>query len=976
MRIKNSCLPLFLFLNAAFVCGNDVVETFSHARSADSFPRALDSLKPAVWADAAEELLVSAESEPSLEAQTRLAVAGLLLQSFAGDPATLDEAAVSRLRDLAERYRRPERGIPFDHRWLQVSRELEALAAGLTDPVSGTDPEAWAEFHELLSAVEAPADPAAATRSAPRSRGFFGGLIEAVFTVDDGGHGSETSIERGKIPALLNRLEIEEATDLLDRALAVRVDWSLTDHPATARLARERALAGIDQMQVPVWGWVGGDSADALYTALLDRFGRPTGGGYNPGLWSFQRASAAALVQRGLRGDDAGVLEIAGFLDWADYVPIQVSRLRAKPAQKAALFDALLAVQQAYPEADLWERLRPLGAEAGRGSELVEAARELAESAPSEASRMQARTILAASLLADDQVEAGGTLLLENVQRDGTGEAFLEAALNDATQLMQLGALLERGDWVDLGLAAFCRHFEAYLSLQNSTYSLESNLQAAMLALDWQPAAEPWERLHSWLVQLSEDAPQAGPYDFGNELTEDLLRRLCIDLLAYRGAHAEVLQRAREFSGWQADDIGGLIEEGAQAERPVFFSSYPLLLARSLQATGAADEAGAIARALLPRYQGQDPVYTLFLETHSESEALSYLERIQSMDAFEERPLIWKAQIQLEAGHYAKARETVQQAIAIDPSDGEQERGTRMRAYGILRAVAEAEGAADEASLLQGVVAAIRLSEDADRLWQAGLLSRALAMYRDSLDLFGEAYCIQSRLALRFAEEGRMDAAREHYRRAYELMPDSFGRIESHCFGCEGAFRGEAAQSIAETVFLSMLAERPEHPQLHYLLGYLRENQDEPGQAADHYRRAAELDPLYYNAWSKLLGLRDQVAMPIDEQREIFLRMIALDPALVRVPARDFWPLVDDPARLWELGRAGITWTSLFDDLPNTPQFPAAAARRAAEATETRRRYHHRHERTPAVGPGDYLVRLPAGAHAAEIYRLLAELGL
>ena len=52
---------------------------------------------------------------------------------------------------------------------------------------------------------------------------------------------------------------------------------------------------------------------------------------------------------------------------------------------------------------------------------------------------------------------------------------------------------------------------------------------------------------------------------------------------------------------------------------------------------------------------------------------------------------------------------------------------------------------------------------------------------------FADAYCIQSRLALRYSELGDYVKAEQHYQRAFELMPDSFGRIESHCFGCEGA---------------------------------------------------------------------------------------------------------------------------------------------------------------------------------------------
>ena len=35
-------------------------------------------------------------------------------------------------------------------------------------------------------------------------------------------------------------------------------------------------------------------------------------------------------------------------------------------------------------------------------------------------------------------------------------------------------------------------------------------------------------------------------------------------------------------------------------------------------------------------------------------------------------------------------------------------------------------------------------------------------------------------------------------------MPDSFGRVESHCFGCERAFEGQRAQSLAEKIFTEL----------------------------------------------------------------------------------------------------------------------------------------------------------------------------
>ena len=59
------------------------------------------------------------------------------------------------------------------------------------------------------------------------------------------------------------------------------------------------------------------------------------------------------------------------------------------------------------------------------------------------------------------------------------------------------------------------------------------------------------------------------------------------------------------------------------------------------------------------------------------------LDELFSRDRFEERPLIWKAKILLEQKKLDDAQRTIEQAIAIDPSDGEQGKGSRMCVFGL-----------------------------------------------------------------------------------------------------------------------------------------------------------------------------------------------------------------------------------------------------------------------------------------------------
>ena len=132
-----------------------------------------------------------------------------------------------------------------------------------------------------------------------------------------------------------------------------------------------------------------------------------------------------------------------------------------------------------------------------------------------------------------------------------------------------------------------------------------------------------------------------------------------------------------------------------------------------------------------------------------------------------------------EAGHLEEAEKILRQAISIDPSDGDEGRGDRMRVYAELAEVRAARGDQKEADFYTRSRCCLgdpMLSEDADQFYSAGLLKRAVAMYEEGLNHFADAYCIQSRLAIQLSALGMTDAAEEHYRRAFELMPDSFGQ--------------------------------------------------------------------------------------------------------------------------------------------------------------------------------------------------------
>ena len=64
----------------------------------------------------------------------------------------------------------------------------------------------------------------------------------------------------------------------------------------------------------------------------------------------------------------------------------------------------------------------------------------------------------------------------------------------------------------------------------------------------------------------------------------------------------------------------------------------------------------------------------------------------------------------------------------------------------MLAEIRAARGDQEQAEFFRNVVQAIRRSEQADRIYAAGLLSEGIEKYQEALTFFADAYCIQSRL--------------------------------------------------------------------------------------------------------------------------------------------------------------------------------------------------------------------------------------
>ncbi len=534
------------------------------------------------------------------------------------------------------------------------------------------------------------------------------------------------------------------------------------------------------------------------------------------------------------------------------------------------------------PSLPMWTSFVDLATRTGHQTQLIPMIEAALQRVDDPVQLWSLRSNLASALLAVDRVDEGVALYLEMAQQPKpqpdesqlSGQLMWNTSNSHGATLARLGWLLERKDWLDTGLTMM-RDDLAAQSGSEEQWGYERLVKQLVLQLvEINQLVEAQQLVIQQIKASIKPVDPNNSYRFYNEESSDSW--LATLVLIYHQAQRpqDVLALVEQAPYWSHDDLKDLLAEETLSE------SYPplgVIVASALHAVNRDAEAIEILEALMITDSGHDSAYELYGQLRGQ-DAIVFYDQLAAADKFEERPLIWKADLLLRVHELEEAEAIVKQAVAIDPSDGEQGRGDRMRVYDVWRKIAMAKGDQQQAQFLANVNHAIRMSEDADRLYSAGLLTRGITMYQEALTHFANAYCIQSRLAVQLSQLGLHEEAAEHYRRAFELMPDSFGRMESHCFGCEGVFSGTQATSIAEQVFSRLLEQRPDNPQLHYLLGYLRSSQNRYKDAGDYYQKAVELDPMYINAWEKLLSLAKQVQLPTEVRDQAAFTLLQLDP--------------------------------------------------------------------------------------------------
>ena len=374
-------------------------------------------------------------------------------------------------------------------------------------------------------------------------------------------------------------------------------------------------------------------------------------------------------------------------------------------------------------------------------------------------------------------------------------------------------------------------------------------LQVPILENDWASVAKTCEEIKTLQDKANRKSQQL---DYGFRTSYLATYLTALHRLNRTADFDAAIGELQADSAEMPSDFFYLLEGSARSQPPL-----GVLFLDSLHASGRNKEAILYAHHMLARDAGNDAYYAQLLKMDPGG-APKFIEALHAYDPYEERPLIWLAEIARKAGDLVLAENTIGQAIALDPSDGDHGKDDRMFCYEVLARIHEDAGRPEKAEFFRSVVDSIRQGETADDFLYAGLVREATDRYAKALGKFEDAYCLQSRLALTLARNGRFDEAADHFRKAFNLMPVSFGPRESHCFGCEGLFDDPRVIEIALPVLKEFEKDSPKNARAPYLLGLILLEMNEEKQAQLAFKRALELDPDYFNAAEQLLKLLEK----------------------------------------------------------------------------------------------------------------------
>jgi tetratricopeptide (TPR) repeat protein len=770
------------------------------------------------------------------------------------------------------------------------------------------------------------------------------------------------------VPDFVTLIGRDRAIPLLKRALTTSRDClEFYQAEPTENLARELALKHAAELKSPQWELVD-VRTPALFEAMTLRFPGPTtrqSGGLFAGLFGagsnagererdWRRDAAEEQYLLGLmaagRTDDAKGLLMRMMARDPNATPLPTGFLEqlAEADREPAAYDALHAILADNPNLPLWYAYRALGSRTGRTDQVITSARAaLKRDDLTPARQWRVKRQLHHALLAAGRVDDAITVLRELL---GSRAALNELAKNGndgggddgftltthtqwARHLLELGLLLDNAAWRNEGFRLVEAEYAAD-DLNNDAYGYTFYEFIATLS-DAGRGPQAARLLGRFIERQHSAPPEADADDMEYAPAEDVSRRALIELMGLyhrAGRHGEVVALLDTAPLWGAKDLIDFYLETDHRDVPVGYFAADALLH-----LGKRDAALKIIEPVLEFRSGYDAAYELRVRAGGDEidKTIARLDELARLDRFEERPLIWKAVVLQRAGKLEEAERVARQALAIDPLDGKEDtcdasgslRDTgRARGYAALADILEARGDARQAATYRRRVEAVHARTQAERLYDAGLLSRAVEALERAAANAADAYDVQLRLAALLAEAGKSKEAEAYYRKAYALMPPSFGRTESQCFDCDDVFPTARHRRMAEQAFAPLLDAQPANPRVRYLLAFIHKEDGRLHDALLLYREAVRLDPDYLSAWQQIESLTGRLRLPSREHDEASFNILRLDP-LYRQSTPDL-AAVRDLRGLWTAMETALRVTSE----PPIAMYPLAAS--AAELKE------------------------------------------
>ena len=471
----------------------------------------------------------------------------------------------------------------------------------------------------------------------------------------------------------------KEAEPLLKEAILLPDEVLSVDGDETRQLAAKLALDLVPSMKVARWELACSLDGAALFEALQHRFSEQMAESSRPHSEQSDPRNSQALTYYFLHlvatGKSAAAVEIAETIaknpstGSSASLPLDALEQAGPAGQVCDFLHDLLAK---HPELPFWNDYIALAAKAGKTAEMLTLIRSVAGSLPADQNGPQeeegsARRSFYLALLSAGQIEEGVAELRKIIAATEKTEHSMNshngsmAAADKEIALARLGQLLGRPDLLEEGIAAAKKIF---LSGEQSSDSRDEI--PPWQSCSCKPAAGRRRKIAG---------PRSWPRNFrpGARVRPDTRKRCLATLVRVyylAGRPDDVLAGFQRFSGWGAVDLSDVLAMETDGYALAEFHTHAAgdtlpvgyMAAWALAQRGKSERALKIADALLDRQGGFDPAFELLTKL-SGQQALARLDQLAARDRFEERPLIWKAQLQLDAGQLDDAEKTIRAAI-------------------------------------------------------------------------------------------------------------------------------------------------------------------------------------------------------------------------------------------------------------------------------------------------------------------------